>query len=229
MTLGEIIEPILQYICRLNRSARNGGQLDADQVRIDLKGLLTQAKNQAAATPGMSDQFSKIELPLVFFLDFTVKEGHYNISRKWKELAFDYNELGGDEKFFDLLEETLKDAGKTADERLSVFYELLGLGFTGWYAGQPEFLRKKQKEIYARISGVNPDGDTRKICPEAYEHVNTEDLIEPPGIKLLAFALVLLVCVVGLFVANIYLYHQSVAELNRSLSTILTAQGGGAR
>ena len=220
MTLTEIVEPILQHVCRVSRSARNGGQLDADQVRLELKGLLAQAKTQAAGS-GLAEQFTKIELPLVFFLDFTIKEGQYNISRKWKEIAFDYNELGGDEKFFDLLEETLKEPGKPADERLGIYYELLGLGFTGWYSGQPEFLRKKQKEIYARIAGVNPEGETRKICPDAYEHINTENLIEPPGARLLAFGVVLVVCIVGLFVANVYLYHQSVADLTRSLSAIL--------
>lgn len=220
MTLSELIEPILQYVCRLNRSARNGGQLDADQVRLELKGLLAQAKTQTGGA-GLAEQFGKIELPLVFFLDFTIKEGQYNISRKWKELAFDYNELGGDEKFFDLLEEALKEPGKDVEQRLAVFYELLGLGFTGWYAGQPEFLRKKQKEIQARIRSVAPEDDSRKICPDAYEHVNTENLIEPPGARLLALGVVLIVCMVGLFIANVYLYHQSVADLSRSLDAIL--------
>ncbi len=224
MTLSELIEPILQYMCRLNRSARNGAQLDADQIRLELKGLLTQAKTQAGGG-GLSEPFSKIELPLVFFLDFTIKEGQYNISRKWKEMAFDYNELGGDEKFFDLLEETLKESGKAADERLAVFYELLGLGFSGWYAGQPEFLRKKQKEIYARIAGVAPETDSRKICPDAYDHVNSENLIEPPGARLLAFGVVLVVCILGLFIANIYLYHQSADALNQSLDAILHLKG----
>ncbi len=224
MTLSELIEPLLQYMCRLSRSARNGAQLDADQTRAELKGLLTQVKTQAAGG-GLAEQYSKIELPLVFFIDFTIKEGQYNISRKWKEIAFDYNELGGDEKFFDLLEETLKQPGKAADDRLAVFYELLGLGFSGWYAGQPEFLRKKQKEIFARIGGVAPETESRKICPDAYEHVNTENLIEPPGARLLAFGVVLVVCIVGLFVANIYLYHQSVDALNQSLNAILHAHG----
>jgi type VI protein secretion system component VasF len=222
MTLSEILEPILQYMCRLNRSARNGAQLDADQTRVELKNLIGHARTQAGGA-GLAEQFGKIELPLVFFIDFTIKEGQYNVSRKWKEIAFDYNELGGDEKFFDLLEETLKETGPAADERLTIFYELLGLGFSGWYVGQPEFLRKKQKEIFARIGGVAPEAESRKICPDAYEHVNTENLIEPPGARLLAFGVVLVVCVVGLFVANVYLYHQSVDALNQSLNVILHA------
>ena len=42
---------------------------------------------------------------------------------------------------FDLLEETLKESGDDAAERLAVFYVCLGLGFSGIYFQQPEFLR----------------------------------------------------------------------------------------
>jgi cytochrome bd-type quinol oxidase subunit 1 len=42
-------------------------------------------------------------------------------------------QLAGDEKFFDLLEETLNDSSEDASERLAVYYTCLGLGFMGMY------------------------------------------------------------------------------------------------
>ena len=221
MTLTELTEPFFQYICRLNRWAHGGGQLDAEVVRAEIKALLADMKARAAATAGLAGQYEQIELPLIFFTDFMIKEGGYNISKKWKELAFDRNELGGDEKFFDLLEETLKDSSPAATDRLAVFYTCLGLGFTGWYAGQPEFLRKKSREIRLRIDAGSQDSDSRKICPDSYEHVNTADLIEPPGVKLVGIAVVLAACIFTLLVANFYLFHRSVSQLNQALTTIL--------
>ena len=53
------------------------------------------------------------------------------------------------------LDETLAEKGSEADERLEVYYACLGLGFQGWYAGQPEFLRKKMSEIAPRIGRVH--------------------------------------------------------------------------
>ncbi len=129
--------------------------------------------------------------------------------------------MGGDEKFFDLLEETLKDSSPAATERLGVFYTCLGLGFTGWYAGQPEYLRKKMREIKARLDGGARDADARKICPESYDNVNTIDLIEPPGVKLFGIAVVLVICSVTLLVANFYLFHRGVGQLNQALNLIL--------
>ena len=57
----------------------------------------------------------------------------------------------GDEKFFDLARETLKENGEDAAERLAVFYICIGLGFTGIYFKQPEFLRKTMLSIAPRI------------------------------------------------------------------------------
>ncbi len=221
MTLTELTEPFFQYMCRLNRSARGGGQLDAASVRAEIKSLLADMKAKAAASGTLAGQYDKVELPLIFFADFTAKEGGYTISKQWKEIAFDRNELGGDEKFFDLLEETLKDSSPAATERLGVFYTCLGLGFTGWYAGQPEYLRKKMREIKARLDGGARDADARKICPESYDNVNTIDLIEPPGVKLFGIAVVLVICSVTLLVANFYLFHRGVGQLNQALNLIL--------
>ena len=106
-------------------------------------------------------------------------------AREWKELAFEHQEMAGDEKFFDLLEETLKDKSPAANQRLAVFYTCIGLGFTGWYTGQPEYLRRKMKEIAARLQAGGQIADAARICADAYEKVDTRDLIEPPGTQLM--------------------------------------------
>ncbi|HMD54953.1 MAG TPA: DotU family type IV/VI secretion system protein [Phycisphaerae bacterium] len=221
VTLPDLTEPFFQYFCRLNRSARNGAQLDADQVQADINELLAKMKGKAAASHELADEFEKIELPLIFFADFTMKEGGYTISKKWKEIASNNNELNGNEKFFTLLDETLKDNSPAAIWRLKIFSACMGLGFSGSHKDQPEYLKKKVKEIRARLYAGAKDADIRKICPENYEHINTANLIEPPGVKLFGIAVVLLACIVTLLIANFYLFHQSVGQLNNALDKIL--------
>ena len=99
-----------------------------------------------------------MEQPLVFFVDsawsaeskvpFAAK---WNNDPSWPTASTNWP---GDEKFFDLFDETLKEQSDDANERLSVYYTCIGLGFTGWYAGQPEYLRKKMLEIAPRIRGT---------------------------------------------------------------------------
>jgi hypothetical protein len=102
-----------------------------------------------------------------------------------------------------------------------VYYTCLGLGFTGWYTGQPEYLRKKQLEISARIRSIMDVDEAARICPEAYENVDTSDLVQPPGMKLMGIALALVGMIIVVFVANFLLYRSTASGLQDSLRTII--------
>jgi type IV/VI secretion system ImpK/VasF family protein len=219
MKLLDLCEPLFQYICRLNRSARKGGNYELSQVQSEIKGYLAEARGKALSA-NLSEAFDKIELPLLFFCDFMIKESPLPWAREWHELAFERHEMAGDEKFFDLLEETLKDKSPSANERLAVYYTCMGLGFTGWYTGQPEYLRRKMKEIAARLQAAGQFSEAQKICADAYEKVDTRDLIEPPGTKLIGIAIALVGLVIVLFFAYGYLYHDSSKKLRESLESL---------
>lgn len=225
MTLLELCEPFFQSICRLNRSARKGVRFEPSAVRTELKSLLAETRQRASGTPGLLDQFDKVELVLIFFADFMIKESKLDFAKRWQELAHDKNELSGDEAFFDLLDETLSDTSERATERLAVFYTCLGLGFTGFYTGQPEYLRKKMMEISARVRTMIDKDDGSKICPEAYEHTDTSDLIEPPGRSLIGIGIALFGLLLVLVALNWYLYTSSSGELIDALESIIRAGG----
>jgi type VI protein secretion system component VasF len=220
MNLLELTEPLFEYICRLNRSGRKGGSYEPAYVRAEINSIFEKMKSTATSDSGLVSQYEKVEMPLIFFVDFMIKESALAFARQWQELAFEHNELAGDEKFFDLLDETLADPSQAATERLAVFYTCIGLGFTGWYTGQPEFLRKKQMEIAARIRPMMEVDETSRICPEAYENVDTSDLIQPPGMKLLAISVCLIGMAVVMFVANFFLFRTTASDLQAALQKI---------
>ncbi|MBX3316222.1 MAG: DotU family type IV/VI secretion system protein [Phycisphaeraceae bacterium] len=226
MTLLELCEPFFQYVCRLNRSARKGVRFEPAAVRTDLKSMLSDMRQRASGTPGLADQFDRIELVLIYFADFMIKESRLDFARKWEELAHERNELAGDEAFFDVLDETLADNSERATERLAVFYTCLGLGFTGFYTGQPEYLRKKMMEISARIRTHVDKDDGSKICPEAYEHTSTADLIEPPGRSLVGIGIALAGLIVVLIALNVFMYQSASKELLDAMGRIIRAGGG---
>jgi type IV/VI secretion system ImpK/VasF family protein len=224
MTLLELCEPLLQYICRVNRSGRKGGSFEPARVRAEIDGIFENMKSKARADANLTSQFDKIEMPLIFFIDFMIKESNLSFARQWQEMAYEKNELAGDEKFFDLLDETLADPSQAATERLAVFYTCLGLGFTGWYTGQPEYLRKKQLEISARIRTQMDVDEGARICPEAYENVDTSDLIQPPGLKLAGIAIALVGMVIVVFVANFLLFSSASSGIQAYTKQIIDRQ-----
>ncbi|MBX3364730.1 MAG: DotU family type IV/VI secretion system protein [Phycisphaeraceae bacterium] len=223
MTLLEVCEPLFQYICRLNRSARKGVGMEISQVRQDIVGLFDELRVRADRA-GLAEQYEKVRLPLVYFVDFMVKESRLDFARDWREMAHDENMFAGDEHFFDIVDETLRDTSSAAVERLGVLYSCIGLGFSGMFIGMPEVLRKKMLEISSRIRGMMESNESAKICPEAYEHVDTSDLIQPPGRSLLGIAIVLLALVAALVVGNIYLYISQSKGLSDNLKQIADQQ-----
>ena len=115
------------------------------------------------------------------------------------------------------------ERNEQSNERLTIFYTCMGLGFAGVYSGQPEFLRKKMLECSVRIRGLIDTDQSSKICPESYENVDSSNLVQPPSASLVGIAIALVGLIIVLFVANAYMYHNSSAELTKALEVIIKA------
>ncbi len=234
MTLLELIEPLCQYICRLSRSARKGGNFDHAIVRAEIDGLFDEILSKANADPALASHMDKdrggLEVVLAFFVDFMIRESKLSFAHEWEGMAEQrYNELAGDEKFWDMLDETLSERGDAVDQRIAVYYTLVGLGFTGWYAGQPEYLRKKMMECSARLRGMIDADEKALIFGESELYLNTDDLIEPPGKSLVGIGMASVILIVVLLIGNIYLYSRGTSVLTETLDNIAELQDDTAK
>lgn len=222
MTLLELCEPLFQYVCFLSRSARKGGTVTYSRVRADVEQLFDGLRSKAGGDRLLEAQFRKVELPLTFFVDSMVAESGLSFAGEWhnNRLAYDMGQLAGDERFFDLLDEAMAERGSEANERLAVYYVCLGLGFAGIHDGQPDILHRKMLEISDRIRGVMDTDFSSRICPDAYEHVDTRDLIRPPGSGLLGMGIGLAGLTVVLFITIFVLFRQTSHDLLESLKAV---------
>jgi len=220
VTLLELCEPFFQYVCRLKRSARMGCTMEMDLIRGDIKRILEEMRANAITAPELTGQYEKIELPLIFFVDFIIKESTLNFASEWFELGRERNELAGDEKFFDLLDEDLIDPSDGATQRLVIFYTCLGLGFTGVYTGQPESIQRLMSKISARISRMMDADEKSYVCPEAYENIDSRDFVEPPGAKLVGIGIVLIGLIIVWSITYFWLFKSTSDSVADSLDTI---------
>ena len=220
MKLVSLCEPLFQYICRLNRSAAKGCTLPLERVRADIQRLFEEIRQEASSRPDLAAQYEKVKLPLVFFVDSLIRESDLSFRMDWIPMACDFNELAGDEKFFELLEVELSDASDGAAERLAVYYVCLGLGFTGLYTGQPDVINRLTSRISGRISRFM-DADARsRICPQAYDHTDSRDFTEPPGTKLVGIGIALVGLLIVWFVAYFLLFYSVSNRITGHLETI---------
>jgi len=222
MKLLEVCEPLLQYICVLNRSARAGVTVELSRVQAEVRGLFSSMARRASES-GLEQEYERIRLPLIYFVDFMIKESPLSIAKDWPELQHEEDKFAGDQDFWDQLDATLDEQGKSATERLEVFYACIGLGFTGFMMGQPEMLRQYMQRISVRIRDRIDTEEKAKICPEAYEHVDDTDLTPQLGRRLAGIGIALVVLVVVLVVGNAYLYRDATRQLSASLSELAEA------
>jgi type VI protein secretion system component VasF len=173
---------------------------------------------KADATPGMSGPYTEVELVLIFFVDSMILNS--KLGGGWKPLSNERGELGFEEKFWDLLEDALKDPSDSATQRLAVFYVCIGLGFTGLYTGQHDYIRRKMLEISARLRGFIDADQAARICPDTYENVDTRNLTQPPNRSLAAMVIALVALSGVLLVAYWQMFKHASDEIRGSLGAI---------
>jgi type VI protein secretion system component VasF len=218
-------DPLFLAVCRLNRIGRmgRGGAIDYTQTRTEIEELFEVLARTARGDLSLGEQYRKVELPLIFFVDSMIAESALPFASKWSNnrLAAARNEYAGDEKFFELLDETLKDTKETADERLAIFYICIGLGFTGGSGGQVEFLKKKMEEIAPRVKAYVDADESAFITPASYQSTNLSNLPMPMAASLVPLLIVLTGLLFVVVAVNIYTFHSASAELNKSLDAII--------
>jgi type VI protein secretion system component VasF len=129
--LERICNPVFLRICEYWQLSCITNYVEKEKFRRDIIKCLGDAKKNAERDPQLAREYGWIEKPLVFFIDYMVKEGRFPFRQEWLELSRNYNELSGDEKFFDLLSETL--SYPEFQNSVMLFYIMLGLGFDGAY------------------------------------------------------------------------------------------------
>ncbi len=222
MKLLELYEDLFQYVCRLNRAAKTQAQPDYARVRSEVKDLLEQAMRNASADVRVLEQARRLELPMIFFIDYIMCTSRLKFATQWAEnrLARERNELAGDERFFDLMEEDLKNTSEEAAERLAVYYVCLGLGFMGMYQGQPEQLRRYMEQIFPRVRQWIDSDPRTKISEEAYKNTDTRVLTQPPSNKIIFVAVAFVFLSLTVMVIYYALYAKAVDDLRGYVSVI---------
>jgi type VI protein secretion system component VasF len=224
MNLVTLCEPLFQYVCLVNRMGRKGAPPDYSDVRNTTKELFQKMTEKAKGDVALASQYAQVELPLLFFVDSMFSEGPLPWAAEWnrKRMANDRDELAGDEKFFDLLQLAEAQPGNAADERLTIYYTCIGLGFSGWYSGQPEYLRRKMNDLLPRVRTFVDADEAGLVTPDTYQHTNTINLPLPMSARMMPTLIVVCGSILLLIAVNYFSFRNSSQEMNQALDSILS-------
>jgi type IV/VI secretion system ImpK/VasF family protein len=185
--------------------------------------VLDDINRRAVSDVQLMNQIKKMELPIIFFVDNVICTSRLKFAQQWSEnrLAKERNELAGDERFFDFLEQDLTDPSEEAAERLAVYYTCFGLGFMGMYVSQPEKIRQYQEQIYPRLGRWMDRDPSKKITEEAYQNTDTRVLTEPPSRKIIMVAILFLFLSLSVLAVYYGLYAKASNDLTTSINGIM--------
>lgn len=161
--IENILNPIFKKICEYYSFKKSGFEVPKEFILSELRNELTNISHKCSSYPILQQQYSQIEKPLIFFIDYSIKEGGFSYSANYQEIARTFNEFSGDEKFFDLLEVCLKRSDDEAVAKL--FFIMMGLGFDGSYKRNKADVLDIMKKCSEKLN-LGPDFHKEKISPD---------------------------------------------------------------
>ena len=159
-----LLQPLLSKICKFYAFKQVGLEVPYEQLRGELIAELNALSLRCSSSPLLSQRYAQVEQVVIFFIDYTVKEGNFSYSAHYEEMARAFHELSGDEKFFDLLESTLQQG--TDVELLKLFYLLLGLGFDGIFKRNRSYVHALMHRIKEQLPPTFAV-QSQELCPAA--------------------------------------------------------------
>lgn len=224
-TVLELVNPILLKVCNYYTFRKYGYEVKYENVVEEIHSLFSDIKRKTQENELLNNEYKKIEKPLVFFVDYILKESDFSFSQDYQIMARLYNELSGDDKFFDLLEQALKDPN-CDDQIIEVYYLMLGLGFDGAYKRDPKEVIKIMYDCSDRLNNhikTNSDILFPEIQPND-DHVKEkkfEDKFFSLNKKsvLLSLAGVWVIC----FIVNLVCIYSSTSKFTTSVQSALEA------
>jgi type VI protein secretion system component VasF len=194
-----------------------------EKFREEIENALENAKYRAESDPALSHEYHRIELPLVFFIDYMVKEGRFPFKDDWREMSRNYNELSGDEKFFNLLSEALDDPHDK--NTIPVFFTMLRLGFDGVYANDIKTIEKMMRQCLAKMNAefdiqeepiVDIDTEKRLSVSKKNSRINYSDYFN--------ITLIISLIFMGVsFIINFFSFLDASSTFKKDLSKAVVA------
>ena len=218
MTLQELTEAIFLYVCKINRVAINGGNLEYSDVRADILTMLETAQTRSKLDAQLSEMFAKIKIPLVLFIDFVLVDSGVNFAMQWHRNSL--AKLFGieNENFFFYLSGALEETSLESDQILLFYYACFGLGLE--VDAGSEDASGIMSSLLPRIKNRIELNAASRVTQSAYENVNTANMIKPIGGKLSVIVLVFAVFMLSVFGSVIVMYKESSARMSGAIDSI---------
>lgn len=132
MTLYDLFHPLVSYVAACRHDAAAGKACAREVVYGRVMREFARIRKTGGASGELAGGLEDACTYAAFFVDFMVHEGPFPFSGEWQDLGrSQYNELAGDEKFFDYMRRWLEEDSPMAEDHLRLMYAMAASGCSG--------------------------------------------------------------------------------------------------
>ncbi len=132
MTLYELFHPLVTYMVASRYEAASGKGPEMDVLLGHIMREFSAIRKTGSVSADLAEGMEDACRYTAFYIDYMVHEGNFPYAREWQDLGRSlYNELAGDEKFFDYMRQWLAEDTPLARDHLRLMHAMIASGFSG--------------------------------------------------------------------------------------------------
>jgi type IV/VI secretion system ImpK/VasF family protein len=223
LPLLKLCEPVFTYICELRcKSGAEREEITYDLTSQTVNDLLEAINTELPYATPLWRKYRRIEIAILCFIDFAICDSQLPFIDKWdqKRLAYTKGEMGGDYKFYTIIEELTSDYSVDSEECLVLLYYCIQLGFTGVYKEQPDEVTKVISQIEDRVPFLQ-ELKKESFLADVFNNIDSRNIMVRTWLSCKRiFIITLLLCVLYILY-NISLYYLATIPLFEIFDKIL--------
>ncbi len=174
MTLCELFTPLITYLVNSRCEAARGHAPDQEVLMSHLMRELARIRKTGAAARELPQEALEDACRYsAFYIDYMVHEGAFPYAQQWQDLGRSrYNELAGDEKFFDYMRRWLDEDTPMAHEHLRLMYDMVASGFSGSLERRSVRLEELMRRAAERLAVMSEEEAAKALFRQGSEAVS---------------------------------------------------------
>lgn len=174
MTLCELFTPLITYLVNSRCEAARGHAPDQEVLMSHLMRELARIRKTGAAARELPQEALEDACRYsAFYIDYMVHEGAFPYAQQWQDLGRSrYNELAGDEKFFDYMRRWLDEDTPMAHEHLRLMYDMVASGFSGSLERRSVRLEELMRRAAERLAVMSEEEAAKALLRQGSEAVS---------------------------------------------------------
>ena len=222
MTLYELFHPLVTYMVASRYEAASGKGPEMDVLLGHIMRELSAIRKTGAVSADVAEGMEDACKYTAFYIDYMVHEGKFPYAREWQDLGRSlYNELAGDEKFFDYMRQWLAEDTPLARDHLRLMHAMIASGFSGSLERRSVQLEELLRSAAEKINLPGEEQAKRSLL----DSQGKTSLMEmKPRRPVLVAGLVTSVCA-AILIASVFFYIHTYRDASVALWKVLDKTG----